>query len=67
MARNKCIVYLGYEDDYINEKNKSLVDFTTNKIGGQPVRRKENISFVLHIFRSFNNLFFICRIFLIPI
>ncbi|XP_015590316.1 programmed cell death protein 2-like [Cephus cinctus] len=32
--RNK--VYLGYEDEYVTEKHRSLVNFTTNKIGGKP-------------------------------
>lgn len=35
-ARTK--VYLGYEDEYVTEKHRSLVNFTTNKIGGKPVR-----------------------------
>lgn len=30
-------VYLGYEDEYVTEKHRSLVNFTTNKIGGKPV------------------------------
>lgn len=37
MAKNTSTVYLGYEDEAITEKNKSLVDFMTNKVGGQPV------------------------------
>lgn len=30
-------VYLGYEDEYILDKHRTLVNFTTNKIGGKPV------------------------------
>lgn len=37
MAKNTSTVYLGFEDEAITEKNKSLVDFMTNKVGGQPV------------------------------
>lgn len=37
MAKNKSTVYLGYEDETITDKNKFLADYTTNKIGGQPV------------------------------
>ncbi|KAK2584828.1 hypothetical protein KPH14_007140 [Odynerus spinipes] len=33
MARK---VYLGYEDDYVMDKHRNLVNFTTNKIGGVP-------------------------------
>ncbi|XP_008205252.1 programmed cell death protein 2-like [Nasonia vitripennis] len=29
-------VYLGYEDEYVTEKHRSLLNFTTNKIGGKP-------------------------------
>lgn len=38
MAKNKCVVYLGYEDEAITDKNKSFVDYKTNKCGGFPVR-----------------------------
>lgn len=39
MARkNRSSVYLGYEDEFVTEKYRSLVNFTTNKIGGKPVR-----------------------------
>lgn len=38
MAKNKCTVLLGYEDDLITEKQKHFIDFTTNKVGGKPVR-----------------------------
>lgn len=38
MAKNQCLVLLGYEDDPISEKHQKLVDFTTNKVGGRPVR-----------------------------
>lgn len=44
MAKNKCIVYLGYEDENVSDKNRSLVNFTTNKIGGQPVSRNNIFS-----------------------
>lgn len=37
MARNQCLVLLGFEDDPITEKHRSFVDFTTNKVGGRPV------------------------------
>jgi pre-rRNA-processing protein TSR4 len=36
-------VLLGFEDEFINEKHKSAIDFTTNKIGGKPVRIFSNI------------------------
>ncbi len=42
MAKNTSTVYLGYEDEAITEKNKSLVDFMTNKVGGQPVSALNN-------------------------
>ncbi|XP_058789120.1 programmed cell death protein 2-like [Phymastichus coffea] len=29
-------IYLGYEDEYVTEKHRSFVNFTTNKIGGKP-------------------------------
>lgn len=38
MAKNKCTVLLGYEDDLITEKQKHFIDFTTNKVGGKAVR-----------------------------
>jgi hypothetical protein len=37
MARKGPKVLLGFEDECITEKHKSLVNFTTNKIGGKPV------------------------------
>lgn len=37
MAKNKCTVLLGYEDDLITEKQMRFIDFTTNKVGGKPV------------------------------
>ena len=37
MARKGQKVLLGFEDECITEKHKSLVNFTTNKIGGKPV------------------------------
>ena len=37
MARKVPKVLLGFEDECITEKHKSLVNFTTNKIGGKPV------------------------------
>ncbi|XP_055716134.1 programmed cell death protein 2-like isoform X2 [Phlebotomus papatasi] len=36
MAVNWPIVYLGYPDECVTEKHASSVDFTTNKIGGNP-------------------------------
>ncbi|XP_014600105.1 PREDICTED: programmed cell death protein 2-like [Polistes canadensis] len=37
MARNnRTKVYLGYEDDYVTDKHRNLINFTTNKIGGFP-------------------------------
>lgn len=44
MAKNTSTVYLGFEDEAISEKNKSLVDFMTNKVGGPPVRLKNFLS-----------------------
>lgn len=38
-CKNRSKVYLGYEDEYVTEKNRSLVGFTTNKIGGKPVSK----------------------------
>jgi hypothetical protein len=37
MARKGPKVLLGFEDECITDKHKSLVSFTTNKIGGRPV------------------------------
>lgn len=37
MASNQVKVYLGYEDEYVTEKNKYQVNYTTSKIGGKPV------------------------------
>lgn len=39
MARNQCVVLLGYEDDPVTEKHRTSVDFTTNKVGGRPVSK----------------------------
>ncbi|XP_055696321.1 programmed cell death protein 2-like [Lutzomyia longipalpis] len=36
MAVNWPVVYLGYVDECVSEKYASSVDFTTNKIGGNP-------------------------------
>lgn len=36
-CKNRSKVYLGYEDEFITDKHRSLVNFTTNKIGGKPV------------------------------
>ncbi|XP_075147850.1 programmed cell death 2 like trus [Haematobia irritans] len=36
MAKNKSTVYLGYEDEEINDKHSSLLNSTINKIGGTP-------------------------------
>ncbi|XP_045467473.1 programmed cell death protein 2-like [Harmonia axyridis] len=36
MAKNKIQVLLGFEDEIVNDKNKHLVNFKTNKIGGKP-------------------------------
>ncbi|XP_069692515.1 programmed cell death protein 2-like [Periplaneta americana] len=36
MARKGPKVLLGFEDECITEKHKSLVNFTTNKVGGKP-------------------------------
>ncbi|KAK0181816.1 hypothetical protein PV327_000010 [Microctonus hyperodae] len=35
-CKNRSKVYLGYEDEYITEKHRSIVTFATNKIGGKP-------------------------------
>lgn len=47
MAKNSSTVYLGYEDEAVNEKNKFLVNFATNKVGGQPVCVPKKIEFNL--------------------
>lgn len=39
MAYNNTRAYLGYEDEYITEKHKGIVNFITNKVGGKPVSR----------------------------
>lgn len=36
MAYNQKPVLLGFEDEYITDKHKGSVNFTTNKIGGKP-------------------------------
>uniref|UniRef100_U5EXL9 Programmed cell death protein 2 C-terminal domain-containing protein n=1 Tax=Corethrella appendiculata TaxID=1370023 RepID=U5EXL9_9DIPT len=36
MAKNRSIIYLGYQDEPITDKNKSFVDYCCNKIGGIP-------------------------------
>ncbi|XP_013100976.2 programmed cell death protein 2-like [Stomoxys calcitrans] len=36
MAKNKSTVYLGYEDEEINDKHASLLNSTVNKVGGTP-------------------------------
>lgn len=38
MAHNYVKTWLGFENEFITEKHKSLVDFTTDKVGGTPVR-----------------------------
>lgn len=38
MAKRHGRVYLGYEEEFIAEKNQTLVNYSVNKIGGQPVR-----------------------------
>ncbi|XP_063991569.1 programmed cell death protein 2-like [Diachasmimorpha longicaudata] len=35
-CKNRARVYLGYEDEFVTEKHRSLVNFATNKIGGKP-------------------------------
>lgn len=45
MAKNTSTVYLGFEDECVSDKNKHLMDFTTNKVGGQPVREDKLILF----------------------
>lgn len=32
-------IYLGFEDEYVTDKNRSLVNFMTDKIGGKPVSK----------------------------
>ncbi|GLG94755.1 Programmed cell death protein 2-like [Gryllus bimaculatus] len=44
MARKGVKVLLGFEDECITEKHKSLVNFTTNKIGGKPDWPADGIS-----------------------
>ncbi|CAG9772430.1 unnamed protein product [Ceutorhynchus assimilis] len=36
MAKNNNVVLLGYEDELITEKHGGQVDYTVNKIGGEP-------------------------------
>ncbi|XP_055325136.1 programmed cell death protein 2-like [Sitodiplosis mosellana] len=36
MAKNTSLVWLGYDDEQITDKQIPFVDFTTNKIGGKP-------------------------------
>ncbi|KAH1005313.1 hypothetical protein HUJ04_006320 [Dendroctonus ponderosae] len=36
MAKNNNLVLLGYEDELITDKYRNQVNFTTNKIGGDP-------------------------------
>jgi len=58
MAKNKCTVYLGYEDEAITDKNKYGIDYKTNKIGGIPVSvviRK--IISIIKIYNFFSALF----------
>ncbi|XP_053695347.1 programmed cell death protein 2-like isoform X2 [Sabethes cyaneus] len=43
MAKNKCIVLLGYEDDTILDKDKTHLNHTINKVGGIPVLEKSPI------------------------
>lgn len=47
MAKSKSLVLLGYDDEQITDKQLSLVDYTTNKIGGKAVSRKCYFSFSL--------------------
>ncbi|XP_034945116.1 programmed cell death protein 2-like isoform X2 [Chelonus insularis] len=35
-CKNRSKVYLGFEDEFITEKHRSLVNFATNKLGGIP-------------------------------
>lgn len=56
MARNnRTKVYLGYEDDYVTDKHRNLINFTTNKIGGFPVsiRRKSLLKILFYAFLLF--------------
>lgn len=43
MAKKQGKVYLGYEEEIISEKNKTLLSFTVNKIGGLPVSIENRI------------------------
>lgn len=43
MACNAKSILLGFEDEYITDKNKAAVNFTTNKIGGKPDWPYKNI------------------------
>jgi hypothetical protein len=45
MAKNKSVVLLGYEDEVVTDKHKQFIDFTTNKIGGDAVRKIDFFSF----------------------
>lgn len=56
MARNnRTKVYLGYEDDYVIDKHRNLINFTTNKIGGLPVSigKKSSLKTFLFLFLFF--------------
>lgn len=37
MAEKNVKVLLGFEDELILDKHQSVVNYTTNKIGGKPV------------------------------
>lgn len=74
MARNRCVVLLGFEDEPVTDKHRSIIDFTTNKIGGKPVSAIKFKTRTLHQTKSIipnrcfylnnKNFKFICSFFL---
>lgn len=55
MAKNTSLVLLGYDDEQISEKHISLVDYTTNKIGGKPVSSLQSCNAFSIQFANRNN------------
>lgn len=45
MANARGKIYLGYEDEIINNKNQALINYSVNKIGGHPDWPAEKINF----------------------
>lgn len=49
---NRAKVYLGYEDEYVTDKHRSSLSYTTNKIGGYPVSGCSSSSVRGYVFRA---------------